>query len=176
MDNNEGSISCMLNSYEAIDVAAANGGMSIDSTMGTQLPAPSIDATMGTQLPVPVAVPKSDGHHGQLAIVSGEVGQQPEKKEAVSEAVDDAAGQTWNSGQEHGQDAVANGGMTLNKHLPPLVDRLEGDVDHGQSGIIPGEAGQKRRRKEAVREQVEQKPKRKKPVPWTEDDYKYVIY
>ncbi|PKI67849.1 hypothetical protein CRG98_011748 [Punica granatum] len=159
-DDGEGSVSYMLNSYQAFDNAAANGSMSIDSIMSTQLL-------------VPVAVPKSDGHDGQLAIVSGEAGQ--EKKDAVSKAVNDAAGQNRSSGQEHRQDAVAYGGMTLDKQLPPPVDLFEGDVDHGRLGIVPGEAGQKRKRKEEVSEQVEHKPKRKNRVSWTEDEHRIFL-
>ncbi|OWM90646.1 hypothetical protein CDL15_Pgr020951 [Punica granatum] len=67
---------------------------------------------------------------------------------------------------------------SLDEELPIPVAVTEGEeADRRQSAIIPpsGEAGQKRKWKEAVGDLVDQKPERKKPVSWTEDDHKIFL-
>ncbi|OWM90700.1 transcription factor KUA1-like [Punica granatum] len=119
----------------------------------------------------------------------------------------DSGGEGSISGKDQAVDApsVANGGMTLDHFLDINLDEIldghavneflddldkwllvpeavpEGPTDHGQSAIIPApgeaEAGQKRKRKEAVGELVErQKPERKKAVSWTEDERRIFMF
>ncbi|PKI54859.1 hypothetical protein CRG98_024742 [Punica granatum] len=171
MDNDdEGSAIQMCASFQALDDGVANGGTTLDGILA-----------LDKQLPVPVAVPEDVRDHGQLAIVPSEAGQEQKKKEAVSEAVNNAAGQHWSSRKEHGQDAIANGGMilddTLGEQLPLPIAVPEGDVDRGQSAIIPGDLVEKKRKRkeEAVGDLVEQKPERKKVVSWTEDDHRIFL-